>query len=356
LGVVLPQEGDTPEQIAAAAQALGLFGIGTPSGSFQNFSVLFGNGGSTQLTPETSEALFLKASFDQPWFDSFDFRASVNYFEYEELTAGNILGTCFNPNNTVQTTVVNGELVGDLCQFQTRSPTTGLLTAVNESSFNLGSLTSEGIDINAEFFADLDKVQDKLGLKETPSLGLVYRATRQFDNSEDITGDGVFNENLGEFGFPKLQQNITTTLRYGDFSLLYSFQYQDATNNGIAGDFGGGNVCIPTLLARDANADTSGCTEFIDLPDVESGVRNLLNTVPVLDTAIVGDGNTGTPFGLGYDANGRNHFKNNKAPLRRGFFYVWLFCLYLKLHCLLLKDHECVGGEMASFEPLSLPK
>jgi len=332
LGVVLPQEGDTPEQIAAAAQALGLFGIGTPSGSFQNFSVLFGNGGSTQLTPETSEALFLKASFDQPWFDSFDFRASVNYFEYEvsdsigQLTAGNILGTCFNPNNTVQTTVVNGELVGDLCQFQTRSPTTGLLTAVNESSFNLGSLTSEGIDINAEFFADLDKVQDKLGLKETPSLGLVYRATRQFDNSEDITGDGVFNENLGEFGFPKLQQNITTTLRYGDFSLLYSFQYQDATNNGIAGDFGGGNVCIPTLLARDANADTSGCTEFIDLPDVElhnvsftyngddwafrAGVRNLLNTVPVLDTAIVGDGNTGTPFGLGYDANGRNLFVN----------------------------------------------
>lgn len=326
LGVALPQPGDSQQEIIDAATALGLFGIGTPSGSFQNFSVLFGNGGSINLTPETSEALFLKASFDQPWFDSFDFRASVNYFEYEvedsigQLTAGNILGTCFG---TATTQVVNGVLEGDLCEFQTRSPTTGLLTAVNESSFNLGVLTSEGIDINAEFFADLDKVQAWTGLKETPNLGLVYRATRQFENNEDVTGNGVFTENLGEFGFPKLQQNITTTLRYGDFAFLYSFQYQDSTDNGLA-PFGGGNVCVPELTAR--GADTSGCTEFIDLPDVElhnisvtynadtwavrAGVRNLLNTVPVLDTAIPGDGNTGTPFGLGYDANGRNLFLN----------------------------------------------
>jgi len=329
LGVVLPADGSSQATIDAAT-ALGLFGIGTPSGSFQNFSVLFGNGGSIDLQPETSEALFLKASFDQPWFDNFDFRASVNYFEYEvsdsigQLTSGNILGTCFSPNNANPTTVVNGELVGDLCQFQTRSPTTGLLTAVNESSFNLGSLTSEGIDINAEFFADLDKVQDKLGLKETPALGLVYRATRQFENSEDITGDGVFNENLGLFGFPKLQQNITTTLRYGDFSFLYSFQFQDSTDNGAGGPFGGGNVCGPTLRAR--GEDDSGCTEFLDLPNVElhnvsltynadtwafrAGVRNVFNTVPVRDTAIAGDGDTGTPFGLGYDANGRNLFVN----------------------------------------------
>lgn len=326
LGVALPQPGDSQQDIIDAATALGLFGIGTPSGSFQNFSVLFGNGGSINLTPETSEALFLKASFDQPWFDDFDFRASVNYFEYEvsdsigQLTAGNILGTCFG---TATTQVVNGVLEGDLCEFQSRSPTTGLLTAVNESSFNLGVLTSQGIDINAEFFADLDKVQGWTGLKETPSLGLVYRATRQFENNEDVTGNGVFTENLGEFGFPKLQQNITTTLRYGDFAFLYSFQYQDSTDNGL-NPFGGGNVCIPELTAR--GADTSGCTEFIDLPDVELhnisvtynadtwalrfGVRNLLNTVPVLDTAIPGDGNTGTPFGLGYDANGRNLFLN----------------------------------------------
>ena len=50
------------------AGGLGLFGIGSPSASFQNFSVLTGNGGSTELTPETSDAFFAKVSFEQPWF------------------------------------------------------------------------------------------------------------------------------------------------------------------------------------------------------------------------------------------------------------------------------------------------
>ncbi len=327
LGVVLPQDGSSQATIDAAT-ALGLFGIGTPSGSFQNFSVLFGNGGSIDLSPETSKAFFAKVAIDQPWFDDFDFRFSANYYEYEvsdsigQLTSGNILASCFDAA-TMNTTVVNGVLVGDLCEFQSRSPTTGLLTNVNESSFNLGSLTSRGIDFNAEFFADLDKVQSLTGLKETPSLGLVYRATLSLENAEDITGNGTFNQLLGQFGFPELQQNITATLRYGNFGFLYSFQYQDATDTGVA-PFGGGNVCRPALTAR--GVDNSGCTEFLTLPNVElhnvsltynadtwavrAGVRNVFNTVPVLDTAIPGDGDTGTPFGLGYDANGRNVFVN----------------------------------------------
>ena len=328
LGVVLPADGSSQATIDAAS-ALGLFGIGTPSGSFQNFSVLFGNGGSTDLTPETSKALFAKVAIDQPWFDDFDLRFSANYFDYEindsigQLTRGNILAQCFGEANARPTTVVNGQLVGDLCQFQTRNPSTGLLTAINESSFNLGSLTSRGIDFNAEFFADLDPVQDWLGLKETPSLGLVWRATRSLENKEDIVGDGNFNDLLGQFGFPKLQQNLTATMRYGDLSLLYSFQYQDSTDTGVA-PFGGGNVCGPTLRAR--GEDDSECTEYLDLPNVNlhnvsmtynldtwsfrAGMRNIFNTVPVRDAAIPGDGSTGTPFGLGYDANGRNAFVN----------------------------------------------
>ncbi|PHS24549.1 MAG: hypothetical protein COA84_09215 [Robiginitomaculum sp.] len=331
LGVITPQPGDTLAEIQAAAQALGLFGIGTPSGSFQNFAVLRSNAGNTGISPESSNALFLKASIDQPWFDQFSLRASVNYFEYEvndsigQLTSGLILSTCINDPNT---TVVNGALVGDLCQFQTRSPTTGLITAVNESSFNLGSLTSQGMDINVEFGADLTFVKklpilDKLS--EVPFLGVTYRATRQFQNNEDVSGDGTFDHNLGEFGFAKFQQNITTRLRYKNWTVLHRFTYSSATDSGLA-PFGGGNVCRPTLLARDPNADVSGCTEHIILPNVKlhsltmvynadvwtlrAGVTNLFNTVPILDTSIPGDGGTGTPFGLGYDADGRNVFFN----------------------------------------------
>lgn len=334
LGVVLPEDG-TSQATIDAASALGLFGIGTESGSFQNFSVLFGNDGFTDLTPETSRAFFGKVSIDQPWFDAFDLRLSANYYDYEvedsigQLTAGNILGSCFaqDPSdptgNTPQSSVVNGVLVGNFCDFQTRNPDTGLLTAVNEASFNLGSITSRGVDINAEFFADLDKVGDFLGLAETPNFGLVYRATRSFENEEDLLGQGDFDDLLGEFGFPKLQQNITATVRYGNFGFLYSLQHQNATDTGVA-PFGGGNVCGPTLRAR--GADDSGCTEFLELNDVElhnisvtynadtwalrAGMRNVFNTVPVRDAGIPADGSTGTPFGLGYDGDGRNFFVN----------------------------------------------
>ena len=47
-----------------------------------------------------------------------------------------------------------------------------------------------------------------------------------------------------------------------------------------------------------------------DTWSARAGIRNIANTVVVRDGAIPGDGNTGTPFGLGYDANGRNLFVN----------------------------------------------
>lgn len=329
LGVSLPSG---PLDVDGAA-ALGIFGLGTPSGSFQNFAVLFGNDGNLDIGPETSEALFLKATFTQPWFDGFNFSGSANYFEYEvsdsigQLTAGTILNACFDPQSSVQ----DGVAVGDLCEFQTRNPDTGLLTAVNEASFNLGSLTSRGIDLNLQgdvdlTFLDGTAIGEKL---DAPiNLGFVYRGTRQLENAEDITGNGEFDQLLETFGFPIYQHNLTGTLNYDRFSLLYRWFFQVAADEGEDFEpFGGGTVCAPTILERDGpDADTSGCTEFISLPNVDlhdltasyrgdtfvirAGIRNLYDTVVVRDAAIPGDGATGTPFGLGYDLDGRNYFIN----------------------------------------------
>ena len=334
LGVSLP----TGPNDAQGALALGLFGIGTPSGSFQSFSVLQRNGGSTDVGPETSEAFFAKVTFDQPWFDSFSFRGSVNYYEYEvedsigQLTRGLILSTCFDPaeiaagNRTVTGT---GQIEGELCNFQERDPNTGLLTGVNEASFNLGSITSRGIDFNAAFNMDLDQIP-RIGQYFSPggspiNLDFNYRGTWSLENAEDITGNGSFTDNLGEFGFPEMQANFTTSLRWRDFGLLHRYRFATATDNGLD-PFGGGTVCAPVLTARDPNADTTGCTEFIDLPDLElhsltatyshntwvlrAGVENLLDEVIVRDVSIPGDAGTGTPFGLGYSLAGRTFFVN----------------------------------------------
>ena len=107
---VLILDGDGNEQldpVLARSQStiniaggLGLFGIGTPSASFQAFSVLTGNGGSTDLTPETSDAFFAKVSFEQPWWDAFDLRLSANYYDYRvEDSIGCLLYTSPSPRD-----------------------------------------------------------------------------------------------------------------------------------------------------------------------------------------------------------------------------------------------------------------
>lgn len=334
LGVALP----TGPNDAAGALALGLFGLGTTNGSFQNFSVLQRNGGSTDVNPETSEAFFAKVTLDQPWFDSFTLRTTVNYFEYEvsdsigQLTRGLILSTCFDPAEIAagnRTVTGVGQVQGELCEFQQRDPNTGLLIGVNEASFNLGSITSRGIDFNTAFNMDLDQIP-RIGQYFAPggspiNFDFNYRGTWSLENQEDITGNGTFTDNLGEFGFPEMQANFTTSLRWRDFGLLHRYRFSTSTDSGVA-PFGGGNVCVPVLLERDPNADTSGCTEYIDLPDLElhsvsatysydtwvfrAGVDNLLDEVVVRDIAVPGDADTGTPFGLGYSLNGRSFFVN----------------------------------------------
>ncbi len=335
LGIVYPAN----NLDAAAAQALGLFEIGNVGGaSFQNFSVLRGNSGNLTVTPETSRAFFAKVAFQQPWFESFDLNASVNYFDYlvegsiGQLTQATILAACFDPATVA---VSNGMFVGDLCEFQTRDPVSGLLTAVNEASFNLGSLTSKGLDFNLTFNADLPFLNSLPvldNLDQPLNLGLVFRATRSFENSEDITGNGIFTANLGEPGFAKYQQNITTTLNYDRWSLLHRVFYATATNSGILVDVpngGGTTLCRPALIGRGvapAEADMR-CQEHSLFPDAilhdvsvsyrgdtwsaVIGVRNLLDNVVVRDTGIPGDGDTGTPYNItGYDLDGRNIFLN----------------------------------------------
>ena len=324
---------------AAGASALGLFGIGTPSGSFQNFTVLTGNSGNPNLDPETSEAFFARAVFEQPWLDQFDFRLSATYFDYlvegsiGQLTTGTILNACFNLDQQgTDPTVVNGVVTGDLCDFTTRDPVSGLLTAVNETSFNLGSLTSRGIDFNAEFRAELDFLQGLPvfnKLEQPLNFSAVYRSTFQLENDEDITGNGVFAENLGNLGFPGYQHNLTGTLSYDRFAFNYRWFFAQRTGvdnffaptPGTPSGFGGTN-CVPTLTTRGisfADAQTR-CAEFTRNPNVtlhditltyrgddwvlRGGVRNVADTVPIRD------GGIGTPFGVGFDLDGRNFFIN----------------------------------------------
>jgi iron complex outermembrane receptor protein len=81
---------------------LGLSGYGTSSGAFFGAPTRVATGSNPALKPETSTAISVGGSFDQPWFEDFDFRVAVNYFEIEitdevnQLTASTIVNRCYN--------------------------------------------------------------------------------------------------------------------------------------------------------------------------------------------------------------------------------------------------------------------
>ena len=177
---------------------LGTVGQGTTTLAFTSLPVAFGNFGNIATDPETSDAFFGGFDIDQPWFDSFDLRLGVKYFEYEvngsigQLTRGQILSECFESVG----------LSDPLCAFQTRDAGTGALVSVNEASINLGATTSRGIDYNLR----VDYELDQLKLDAPIDLTFDLSVTQSLENTEDVLGDGNTTDNLGRLraggGFP----------------------------------------------------------------------------------------------------------------------------------------------------------
>ena len=72
----------------------------------ENYSVEISEGGSLDLQEETSESLTLGASFQQPWFDAFDFNFNVNFYDVTIDDTVVIGVDCFIPFGSVVDTIV----------------------------------------------------------------------------------------------------------------------------------------------------------------------------------------------------------------------------------------------------------
>jgi len=97
---------------------LGLSGVGTQSGAFFGSPTQVASGSNPDLRPETSTAISIGGTINQPWFEDFDFRLAVSYFEIEiedevnQLTANTIVNRCYN----------SAALDDPTCAFITRDP------------------------------------------------------------------------------------------------------------------------------------------------------------------------------------------------------------------------------------------
>lgn len=200
---------------------LGTVGQGTSTLAFTTLPVAFGNFGNIATNPETSDSFFAGFSVDQPWLDEIDVRFSATYFEYEvtgsigQLTRGQILTECFDSVG----------LTDPLCAFQTRDPATGLLTAVNEASINLGATTSRGIDYNLRVDYELDQFKLDAPIELTWDLSV----THSLENTEDVLGDGNTTNNYGRLrlggGFAQNSAVSLITAGYKDVTVLWRTRY-----------------------------------------------------------------------------------------------------------------------------------
>ena len=309
--------------------ALGLSGIGTSSGAFFGAPTRVASGSNPDLKPETSKALSVGATFDQPWIDDIDFRIAVNYFEIEindevnALTANVIVNRCYNSENLNDPT----------CAFIERAPrvdgdeVSGEITFVSALNQNLGSQTVEGIDINSEFGFDFPSPFSDGDI----DYGLNVRATKSLKQDiEEIVVDGVIiNDQLTEYGNPEWRLNLTQSLRWKDFGFIFQSRYLSSMVENLNED---GSVdtdavttffsrCVQTLGAFDDNGDPN-CLQEDGLDDywlhnasisyatdsvvLRLGMNNVFDTAPPLTD----NNDLGSLGGIGYDIGGRTFFAN----------------------------------------------
>jgi iron complex outermembrane receptor protein len=180
-------------------------------------------GGNSDLNPETSETLTVTASFEQPWYDGFDFQFAVSYYDIsiedsiEQPTLGDLTANCYQnldfPNQS-----------HPFCTLLTRgtstNPAVNQLRQADVSFFNIGEITSEGLDFNTRlgfspFTFQGDEVEWILG----GSLAYQISQEQQTFNISDR------DDNVGEIGTPEIRANISSLFNWRNLSLGTQHRY-----------------------------------------------------------------------------------------------------------------------------------
>ena len=278
------------------------------------------SGSNPNLKAETSEALAGGIVFEQPWFDEFDLRFSVSYYDIEiidevaNLTAADIVAACYNSVG----------LSDPQCEFVTRTPrvpgdeTSGEITFVEALNQNLDQRNTRGVDYNLEFDYDINVP----GLDGEVNYSFIGRATNTLEQIalEAIVGGFDENDNLGEYGNPEWRLNLTNIFEYNDWSFLWQTRYIDSMiEDNIAAQR---NEQTTSFFSPCVQAGDGPCLQFDDLDDywvhdmsvryetgtwvIRGGISNVFDDEPPLTT------NNGLNLlgGIGYDLGGRTVFMN----------------------------------------------
>lgn len=288
---------------------LGTSGLGTPQVTFLGAPTQVATGSNPNLDAETSEAISAGFVFEQPWFDSFDFRFSATYYEIQvdgevaSLSAAAIVALCYNSTGLVETQ----------CRFITREPG-GEITFVEALNQNLGQRISEGVDFNIEFGRDFTVPF----LNREVRYDAIYRGTQVLTQTEEEIGatGTTIDDDLGEYGSPEWRMNLTHIISYQDWSFNWQTRYVGPMIEDNADEFdqttsffnpcvqAGDGPCYTLENSPEYFVNDMSVTWRGDDFAVRGGVSNVFDEAPFVQT------NTGSVRGVGYDLGGRTFFMN----------------------------------------------
>lgn len=177
------------------------------------------SGGNANLEPETSRTFTGTVSISQPWTEAFDFDLAVSYYDIKikdtvsEPTADLIIARCFN-----DLTFANG--TSPFCSLISRpnsgSASSNIINNINVSFFNIGEVTSRGIDVNTRFGVDLPFEPAGEAVRWTMTTATSYQIEQEIQTFDPADRD----DNVGEIGTPELRFNVASNFSWGDWSLI----------------------------------------------------------------------------------------------------------------------------------------
>ena len=293
--------------------------------------------GNLDLDPETSTSLNLGASFEQPFFDSFDLTLGVNFYDIDLEDAVVQPGVQFTVNDCF---TVEQDTRSIFCDRIDRGADQ-LIDFVGLGFINLNEEEVRGLDFNADFFHEFTAFDKPFELSLSARANhLLERRTLFVDDD----GNELEDNFEGEFGFPDWTGSLRGRLAYKDFGFNWFTRYVGGQDQDEAGvdDFGNdfgvdtdddgfadtfSDTCLGPALG-DVNCRDVGFTDdyfvhnlsvtYGDRDEgfqVTLGVNNVFdNDPPEVDGSEVLS-LSNVPIGAGFDVNGRTFV----AQIRKSF-------------------------------------
>ncbi len=207
------REGRDPTTVGIAQNGLST----NPNASVQVFRQ-----GSLEIDPETSRSIATGFAFEDTFGDGFDVSLGVNYYDIKvkdavvELSSQFALNDCFTRDDGTRSPFC------DLLEFGTSPSTAGRIERANPIFLNQDQESVRGMDFNATFGKEV------LVASRNIDLGLNIRGNHVIERSSlfiDDQGTPLFDDDAGEFGFPKWSGTATFTADIDDFRFTWQTRY-----------------------------------------------------------------------------------------------------------------------------------